>query len=94
MLDPLFTESEPSFSQFKFTINEVKDTFIDMNGWGKGVVFINGFNLGRFWEIGPQFKLYLPGPLLNKGENEIVIFETEGRVKEYINLTSTPPYIR
>lgn len=89
-----FSEMEPSFSQFKFAINEVKDTFIDMNGWGKGVVFINGFNLGRFWEIGPQFKLYLPGPLLNIGNNEIVIFETEGKVKDHIILTKVPPYIR
>ncbi|XP_013392796.1 beta-galactosidase-1-like protein 2 isoform X2 [Lingula anatina] len=54
------------------------DTFIDMKGWKKGVVFVNGFNLGRYWEIGPQRTLYLPGPLLRTGNNEILIFELHG----------------
>ncbi|WP_244244660.1 glycoside hydrolase family 35 protein [Marinilactibacillus kalidii] len=87
-----YVEGEPSFSQFELVVEESKDTFIDMTGWGKGVVFINGFNLGRFWEVGPQFKLYLPGPLLKTGKNEIVIFETEGTVKDTIELTDQPPY--
>lgn len=42
-----------------------------LQGWGKGVVFVNGFNLGRYWEIGPQETLYLPGPLLKQGDNEV-----------------------
>lgn len=84
----------PSFHQFKVEIDEIGDTFIDMTGWGKGVVFVNGFNLGRFWEIGPQFRLYLPGPLLKQGENTIVIFETEGIVKDTITLTDVPPFER
>ena len=46
------------------------DTFIDMSKWGKGVVFINGFNLGRYWSsVGPQQTFYLPAPLLKVGEN-------------------------
>ena len=53
------------------------DCFVNMSGFTKGYVFVNGFNLGRYWSIGPQKSLYLPGPLL-KEENEIVIFETEG----------------
>jgi beta-galactosidase len=52
--------------------------------------FINGFNLGRFWDIGPQKKLYLPGPLLKKGRNEIIVFETEGKAKDYILLSDKP----
>lgn len=87
-------ESEPSFSQFTFTVDECQDTFVDTAGWGKGCVFINGFNLGRFWEIGPQYLLYLPGPLLVEGENELVIFETEGKAQNHINLTDKPPYQR
>lgn len=48
------------------------DTFIDMSLWGKGVVFVNGFNLGRYWSaMGPQKTLYLPAPLLNVGENTV-----------------------
>ena len=47
----------------------------------------NGFNLGRFWNIGPQKKLYIPAPLLKKGDNEIVIFETEGNSADGIALS-------
>lgn len=81
-----YIEGTPSFYKFKLEVDEIADTFLDFNGWGKGCAFINGFNLGRFWEIGPQKRLYIPGPLLKKGENEIVIFETEGKVRETIEL--------
>ena len=50
---------------------------------GKGCVFVNGFNIGRFWEIGPQKRLYIPAPLLKKGENEIIVFETERKDPRY-----------
>lgn len=50
--------------------DSVADTFIDMSKWGKGVVFINGFNLGRYWSsVGPQQTLYLPAPFLKVGAN-------------------------
>ncbi|XP_064097722.1 beta-galactosidase-1-like protein 2 [Macrobrachium nipponense] len=52
-----------------------EDTFLDMSGWNKGAVFINGFNLGRYWVEGPPRTLYLPAPLLKEGDNEIVAFE-------------------
>lgn len=45
-----------------------------LQGWYKGVVFINGKNLGRYWSIGPQQALYLPGPWLRRGENEVVFY--------------------
>ena len=53
------------------------DTFLDMRGWGKGCVWINGHNLGRFWYIGPQQTLYLPGVWLKQGANEIVVFDVQ-----------------
>jgi len=77
----------PGFYRFTFTVDEIADSFIDMEGWGKGCVFVNDFNLGRFWEIGPQRCLYLPGPLLKIGDNEIIVFETEGKTKDFIYLT-------
>jgi beta-galactosidase len=80
----------PGFYHFTFDVEETGDTFINMTGWGKGCVFINGFSLGRFWEIGPQVSLYLPGPLLNKGKNEIVVFETEGKAPGTIRLEDVP----
>jgi beta-galactosidase len=65
----------PVLYEGTFTLDETGDTFIDMSAWGKGIVFVNGHNLGRFWQVGPQQTLYLPGVWLNKGENKIVIFE-------------------
>lgn len=53
------------------------DTFLALPGFGKGFVWINGFLLGRYWEVGPQRTLYLPAPLLRSGRNEVVILELE-----------------
>ena len=53
------------------------DTFIDMQSWTKGIVLVNGFNVGRYWNIGPQQTLYVPYPLLKVGSNEVVISELE-----------------
>ncbi|XP_060978234.1 beta-galactosidase-1-like protein 3 [Dama dama] len=54
-----------------------QDTFLQLPGWKHGCVFINGRNLGRYWNIGPQEALYLPGSWLQPGTNEIVLFEKE-----------------
>jgi len=74
-----FNSAEPAkpgnFFRGEFNLNETGDTYIDMSQWEKGVVWINGHNLGRYWNIGPQFNLYCPAPLLKKGKNEIVIFD-------------------
>ena len=88
--DNVKVAEEPGFHKFIVNVDEKADTFINMEGWGKGCVFLNGFNLGRFWEIGPQVSLYIPAPLLKDGENEIVIFETEGKSKDYIVLEDKP----
>ncbi|XP_070548431.1 beta-galactosidase-1-like protein 2 isoform X2 [Ptychodera flava] len=58
-----------------YTPSSTDDAFIDMQGWTKGIVFVNSFNLGRYWDIGPQKTLYAPGPLFKDQEVEIVIFE-------------------
>ncbi|GHT13466.1 beta-galactosidase [Bacteroidia bacterium] len=60
-----------------FDLKKVGDTFIDMEDWGKGIIFINGINIGRYWKVGPQQTLYIPGVWLKKGKNEIVIFEQQ-----------------
>ncbi len=85
-----YKEGVPAFYKFSFEAEEAGDTFLDFEGWGKGCVFVNGFNIGRFWEIGPQKRLYIPGPLLKVGKNEIIIFETEGKVSETIELKDEP----
>ncbi len=81
-----YSENIPAFYKFEFDVDEPCDTFLDTDGFGKGCAFINGFNLGRFWEIGPQKRLYIPAPLLKKGKNTIIIFETEGKASNEIFL--------
>lgn len=75
--DGFVSVTEPVFYKGILDIDECVDTFLDMTGFTKGVVFINGFNIGRYWNIGPYYDLYVPAPLLKKGENEVVIFELE-----------------
>lgn len=77
-------ENHPRFFKGTFNVSEIGDTFLDFTGWEKGVVYINGFNLGRYWSEGPQKRLYVPSPLLKEGENEIVVFElhNNGEVME------------
>ncbi|RPD43230.1 glycoside hydrolase family 35 protein [Chitinophaga barathri] len=65
----------------KFSLEKTGDTFIDMSGFKKGIVWVNGHNLGRYWEIGPQKRLYCPASWLKTGENDIKVFDlhqTEG----------------
>lgn len=59
----------------EFQLNEVGDTYVDMSRWTKGMVWVNGRNLGRYWRIGPQTRLYCPAPWLRQGYNEIIVFD-------------------
>ncbi len=61
-----------------FNVKKVGDTFLNMETWGKGQVYVNGHALGRFWRIGPQQTLYCPGCWLKKGQNEIVVLDVVG----------------
>lgn len=65
----------PAFYRGGFHAEVCGDTFIRLDGWTKGVVWVNGFNLGRYWSEGPQQTLYLPGPLLRQGWNELIVLE-------------------
>jgi len=65
----------PTFYEGNFTLAKIGDTFLDMSKWGKGIVYVNGHNLGRYWRVGPQQTLYLPGVWLKKGNNKVVVFE-------------------
>lgn len=72
----------PAFYEGTFTVEEPADTFLRTDSFKKGFVVLNGFNLGRYWEVGPQKTLYVPGPLLKKGENTLLLFESDGRKGE------------
>lgn len=75
---------KPGYYKAAFNVDKVGDTFLDMSTWGKGLVYVNGHALGRFWEIGPQQTLYLPGCWLKKGKNEIVIFDIIGPKRQVV----------
>ena len=79
----------PAFYRYEFVIEESADTFLNLDGWGKGAAFLNGENLGRFWEVGPTHYLYIPSPLLKKGKNTLILFETEGKTGT-VRLEDTP----
>ena len=81
---------QPSFSKVSFQVDECADTFVELPGWGKGFIVINGHNIGRFWERGPQRRLYIPAPYLREGNNEAVIFESDGRVSDMIIFHDQP----
>jgi beta-galactosidase len=65
----------PAFYRGTFSLEATGDTFLDTRGWHKGVAWINGHNLGRIWNIGPQQTLYVPAPWLKSGANEVIVFE-------------------
>ncbi len=68
---------QPAFYRTEVELAENGDCFLDMRGWGKGAVWVNGKSLGKYWNIGPQQTLYIPAPWLKKGKNEIIVFEME-----------------
>lgn len=85
-------EGQPAFYQYQLKIDEVADTYLDMTGFGKGVVFVNQENMGRYWEKGPHLSLYVPKGYLKKGVNEVVVFETEGHYRENLAFSNVPVY--
>ncbi len=67
----------PAFHRGTFELASLGDTYLDMRGWGKGIVWVNGHNLGRYWGIGPQQSLFVPSVWLKRGRNEVVVLDLE-----------------
>uniref|UniRef100_A0A8D8SS88 Beta-galactosidase-1-like protein 2 n=4 Tax=Cacopsylla melanoneura TaxID=428564 RepID=A0A8D8SS88_9HEMI len=77
-VDPERNLVSPTLYQFTLSItnlDDLRDTYLDMQDWTRGVVFVNGFNLGRYSRLSPYQSLYLPAPLLHLGQNKICVFE-------------------
>lgn len=70
-----FFDQPGQFFTGRFQLEQLGDTYLDLSDWPKGCVWVNGHHLGRYWDVGPQKKLYLPAPFLKLGENDIVIFD-------------------
>lgn len=75
---PVDGRNVPGCYRATFNLRKTGDTFINMETWGKGQVYVNGHAIGRFWQIGPQQTLYMPGCWLRKGENEIIVADIVG----------------
>lgn len=83
-------EERPAFFEGTFDAKPGVDTFVDMSGWSKGVVWINGFNLGRYWEVGPVGTQYVPGEII-KEHNVITVLELHHpNETKTINLSDVP----
>ncbi|MDP4098144.1 beta-galactosidase [Paenibacillus sp. P96] len=80
----------PAFYRGIFQVDEPADTFAQTDGWTKGVAYINGCMLGRYWDAGPTRTLYIPAPLLRKGGNVLDIFELHGTSSLSVELTDRP----
>ncbi|PKN98886.1 MAG: beta-galactosidase [Chloroflexi bacterium HGW-Chloroflexi-4] len=82
--------NEPAFYRAAFMVDQPLDTFLKLPGWEKGVAWVNGFNLGRYWKVGPQQALYVPATVLKPGKNELTLFELHGTRKMQARFTAKP----
>jgi beta-galactosidase len=92
-LTPINQEDRPcNFFSGIFNLSETGDTYFDVSGYLKGVLYVNGHNLGRYWNIGPQQRLFCPASFLKKGANEIVVFDLHqmqpGAIKSFPSLAN------
>ncbi len=78
------------FFKGEFDLAATGDTYFDMQNYIKGVLYVNGHNLGRYWNIGPQQKLYCPASWLKKGKNEIIVFDFHRQQGAAVNAVATP----
>ncbi|MEK6570179.1 MAG: beta-galactosidase family protein [Bacteroidota bacterium] len=81
------TSDSPKFFGGSFELAQTGDTYLDMSKWKKGVVWINGHHLGRYWEIGPQYKLFVPAPWLKRGKNQVIVFDLQQRAPTRLRTT-------
>lgn len=87
------TIGRPTLYHGTFNVNNTGDVFLNMKDWGKGIVFVNGINIGRYWKIGPQQTLYLPGCWLKKGVNSIVVLDQLNDKKQTEITSVTTPVL-
>jgi len=80
----------PAFFRGTFDVKGPADTFLALPGWTKGACWLNGFNLGRYWQRGPQRTLYVPAPLLRNGANTLVVLELEGLGEPTVEFRDRP----
>ncbi|MFC0512850.1 beta-galactosidase [Mucilaginibacter angelicae] len=80
----------PQLKKAVFKVDKLADTYLDMSKWGKGIVWINGHNLGRYWYYGPQQTIYVPAEWLKKGDNQITVLELIKSSENTLNAIDHP----
>ncbi len=84
-------EGLPAFYKGEFEVKNLCDTFLRLDGFKKGFAVINGFNLGRFYHVGPQKTLFVPRQMLKKGKNQITVFDSDGdNIIPYVEFVDKP----
>lgn len=86
------TSELPGFHKGYFQIDEPKDTYLDITGWGMGEAWINGEYIGSYWEEEKQQSLQIPASVLKKGKNDVVVFELKNNKQEFIQFSDTPVF--
>jgi beta-galactosidase len=89
-LTPGAAVAGPSLVAGSFDLESPCDLHLDTTGWGSGVAWVNGFALGRYWSRGPQRTLYVPGPALRRGTNELVVLELSGMPAASVRFAARP----
>lgn len=88
--DGNWTPGQPAFYRFEGDLDQLADTYLDLAKFGKGFVWVNGQNIGRFYHVGPLLTLYVPKEYLKEGRNVIVVCETEGMAPDVLTLVDKP----
>jgi beta-galactosidase len=70
-------DGSPGLYRGEVDVRGAGDAVLELPGWTRGFVWVNGFNLGRYWSVGPQRSLYVPGPVLREGGNDVWVLELE-----------------
>jgi beta-galactosidase len=83
----------PCFYRGELQVSAPADTYLNTEHLGKGVVWVNGHLLGRYWKVGPMGSLYLPGAWLHAGANEIVVLDLDGGASVRVSGQDHPIYI-
>ncbi len=89
-LSALSSNLTPGYYKGTFKVSKVGDTYLDLSTWSKGLIWVNGHCLGRFWNVGPQQTLYLPGCWLKRGQNEVIVMDIVGPTEAKMAGQTTP----
>ncbi|MFJ3921461.1 glycoside hydrolase family 35 protein [Streptomyces sp. NPDC090022] len=85
-LTPSAPVAGPAFHRGTFELRRTADAYLGLDGWTKGLAWVNGFPLGRYWSRGPQTTLYVPAPALRPGRNELTVLELHATASRSVEL--------